>query len=146
MNLMAPEQDFGERLRAAESATLLLSRGHADRKHALCHDNNPTFVDMYLAVLRRAVEDDPPGCGSREKGLVYLADVVALDKKSSVSANEQLALNESLFKKLSAANVMPKLLKFAQMPFEEVAVATHELFKVLAEQKWGLIAIGSQVC
>ncbi len=132
--LLSPEESPSDSLLALQTVGHLC-RNPAHRA-ALLADNNPEFLSLFYARLHDLVLNNRGDL--RADGLAILAEVAESDD------NEGSA---EIFGRFGEGEEAASLLmKYAQMPFENVSVMSYEVLLRMARNKWGLQKIDNQVC
>ena len=131
--LLSPEESPSDSLLALQTVGHLC-RNPAHRA-ALLADNNPEFLSLFYARLHDLVLNNRGDL--RADGLAILAEVAESDD------NEGSA---EIFGRFGEGEEAASLLmKYAQMPFENVSVMSYEVLLRMARNKWGLQKIDNQV-
>ncbi len=136
--MMLPQNDLSDRLFALDTVCHLCS-SHTARKRGLLRDNNPAMADAFFAVLKLAIVDNPSD--TRCHGLTTLTEMIA----GSDDGSDLEVLNAEVFAKFAGEQSLALVAKYAQLPFEEVATAAHEVLLRMAGQTWGIKEINRQV-
>ncbi len=139
--MMAQGAEDGDALLALQTVAHLC-RSPAP-KAALLGDNNPEFLGRSFARLHDFVLRNRGDL--RADGLSILADLVTVQGGGD---GDEEGANKELFRRFGGdggEDGVSLLMKFAQMPFENVSVMSYEVLLRLAGQKWALEKINLPV-